>query len=380
LVLKIDLVGPAYPFRGGISSFTTLLFRAMAGRHETRYYSFRRQYPAFLYPGRSDRDESPRAPREAAAQPLLDSLDPATWLRVAARIVHGRPDLLLLPWWSAYWTAPFLTIASIVKRRTEAKVLILCHNVEDHGKGRFAAPAVRLFLRRGDRFLVFSTDERDKLARIVGRRPIGVTRHPSYGPLGLEAVPKAAARRALGLAENKIILFFGYVRPYKGLDVLLEAMPRILERTDARLLVAGEFWGGSSRTREKIRARGIAGKVTIIDRYLPYDEIPLVFGAADLLVLPYLSVTACGPLQMAQTFRLPVVASRLGSLADNVLEGRTGFLAPPGDPVALAETIVGFFARGDAAAMAEAIAARDAEYGWDRIVADIEEIVVRPTS
>jgi glycosyltransferase involved in cell wall biosynthesis len=380
--MKIDLVGPSYPFRGGISHFTTLLFRALLDRgHETRFYSFRRQYPRLLFPGPTDRDENPSALREERAIPLLDALDPLSWLRVGRRVGRDRPDLVILPWWSAWWAGPFRTIARTARRRGGARVLFLCHNIEDHEKRTIGPTLARAALRNGDLFIVLSAAEKDKLARLVGEKPIAAARHPSYAALGGPPLARAEARALLGLpAEAKVLLFFGLVRPYKGLSVLLDALPLLPRTMDVRLVVAGEIWGAAEDYRKKIDRLGIGGRVALLDRYVRNDEIPAFFSAADLLVLPYLSATASGALRLAQAYRLPAVASRVGALADEIVEGRTGALVPPGDPGALAEAITRLLESGELGAMAAEIAAGDGDYSWDRLVETIEELALSPTS
>jgi glycosyltransferase involved in cell wall biosynthesis len=347
--LRIALVGPGHPFRGGIAHHTTLLARHLRTRHDVLFVSLSRQYPRWLFPGRTDRDPS-EAPLAEPAERLLAPLAPTTWWRSGRRVAAFEPDLVVLPWWSPVWAPCLAVVARLCRRWTNARVVFVCHNVLPHEGGGLAARLlVRLALGQGDAFIVHSAADEASLGRLLGghaaRCPVRRGVLPSLAVAapdeGAPAAARAAARRRLGLPANgSVALFFGFVRPYKGLAVLIEALPLVLPRVpDLRLLVAGEFWEPAHQHMARAGALGVAGHVSIDDRYVPNEEVGAYFAAADLVVLPYLEASQSGVVTQAAAFGLPAVASRVGGLPDSIVDGVTGLLVPPGDAVALADAI-----------------------------------------
>ncbi len=368
--MRVCLIGPSHPFRGGVAHHTTLLYRHLRARHQVTFYAFRRQYPPWLFPGRTDRDPSRRPLREDGVEPLLDSLDPRTWRDVARRVAEARPDLVVLPWWTAFWTPQFLTIARGA-RAAGARLLAICHNVVDHDARPGARWCARAVLGRVDHCLVHSAEDEARLRALLPACSVSRAFHPLYDFSRAGLRPTAEARAHLGVAGDTI-LFFGFVRPYKGVDDLLQAMPRVLARRPVTLLVVGEFWGGSTGFARRVAALGLAGAVRWVDRYVPNEEVALYFSAADVVVLPYVSGTASGVVQTAYGLDRPVVATRVGALAEVVEDGVTGYLVPPGDPAALADAIVRFYAEGRAAELVDNVRRRRERYSWPALVALIE--------
>ncbi len=341
--MKIDLIGPSHPFRGGISHYTTLLFRHLKEKHTTRFYSFKRQYPRFLFPGATDRDDSLAPLMDEEARPVLDSLNPFSWLRTAARVVKDKPELTIFPWWVVFWAPQFLTIIFYLRLFSKTKILFICHNVLEHEGHSFKYWLSKRVLSRGDYFIVHSSEERTRLIETIGERPVAVCFHPTYEVFNEGEITQDQAREKLQIAEDNVLLFFGFVREYKGLRYLLEAMPDIVKTVDARLVIAGEFWQGRDAYLAMIEELGIGHKVTVVDRYIPNEEMPAYFSAADLVVLPYVSVTGSGQVQLAFGFERPVVVSRIGSLSEVVRDKETGFLVAPESPSEIAEAVAGFF-------------------------------------
>ncbi|MCB0216411.1 MAG: glycosyltransferase [Chloroflexi bacterium] len=385
--MKIVLVGPTHPFRGGIAHYSTQLARHLATRHALTFISFRRQYPRLLFPGRGDRDPSAR-PIEVGAERLLAPLEPWTWWRSARRLAEARPDLVIFQWWVPFWAPSLASLAWLARRWTGARILFVCHNVLPHDGGRLWERAlIRLALGQGDAWLLHS--ERDEAAlrallpgRVTRREAAAPGRraiHRALLPLHGIATPldRVEARRRLDLPEGApVALFFGFVRRYKGLDQLIAALPTVLARQPAlRLLVAGEFWEPAEGYRAQARALGVADALRIDDRYIPNEEVGAYFAAADLLVMPYLQATQSGVVTLAIDQGLPIVATRVGGLPEAVEDGVTGTIVPPADPAALATAILALLE--DAALRtrlaAGARAARE-RFGWDPLLALIEAI------
>lgn len=338
--MRIALVGPTYPYRGGIAHHTTLLSEALRKDHDVLFVSFTRQYPKFLFPGKTDKDPSAAGLAPAEVEYLLDSVNPWTWATTAKRIARFRPDLLVLPWWVAFWTPQFLTLSVLVRLLCGAKTALLCHNVVEHEAGAWKKIATRIILSRADRIVTQSSLETERVRELVGRNaPVVTGFHPTYAPLGGAPMDRNEARASLGVEKDKALLFFGFVRQYKGLDVLLEAMPDVLAEHDVELLVVGEFWKDKASYLEQIEELGIAGHVRIVDDYVPNEKISGYFAAADLVVQPYRSATGSGISQLAFGLRRPVVATKVGNLEEVVEDGVSGRLVAPGDAKALANAL-----------------------------------------
>ena len=374
--MKCVLVGPTYPFRGGISHYTTLLCENLRSRHEVDFYTFTRQYPSFLFPGRTDRDPS-KLPLRADAIPLIDPVNPLTWLRAARRIRDSQPDLLIMQWWVPYWAPPFATIAFLVRRSAEAKICFICHNVVPHERRVVDRVLARLTLSQGHSFIVHSQGDEAQLRDLLPQPYVVRTVHPVYDFFRQDGLQDqvSEAREALNLPDRKVLLFFGFVRPYKGLEYLLEAMPKVLTEIDAHLLVVGEFWAPESEYTRYIDDLGLSEHVTIVNRYIPNEEVAAFFSAADVVVLPYTEATQSGVAQIAYGLKKPVITTTVGGLGEVVKHGETGFLVPPADSEALANAIVRYFQEELSAQFAANIRDQLHCFSWASLVELIEAVV-----
>jgi glycosyltransferase involved in cell wall biosynthesis len=372
------VIGPTYPYRGGISHYTTLLVEHLRKKHDVKLYSYVRQYPGFLFPGETDKDPSQLVLR-TDCEYLVDPINPLTWLEVFWRIRRYHPDALILQWWVPYWTPTLATISFLVKALTSIKILYICHDIAPpDGGGPFDRYLARFVLRRGDSFIVHSRDNLEKLNRMLSRDDVHVTVHPSYDMFN-DGHPRsrAEAQARLGVQGNTI-LFFGFVRLYKGLEYLLKALPEVAKRLDVQLLVAGEFWIPESYYREFIDDESIADRVKIVNRYIPNEEVPDYFAAADVVICPYVAGSQSGAVQLAYGFGKPVIVTDAGGIADVVKDGKTGLVVPPRDSPALAEAIVRYFEDGLADKFAREIQKEEQKslFAWETLVELIERLSV----
>jgi len=371
--MKICLIGPTYPFRGGISHYTTLLFKCLLKRHEVYFFAFKRQYPRWLFPGKTDIDPSQIRIQEEGTQKILDSMDPISWVRVASKIIKANSDLLIIPWWVAFWTPQFWTISVLVKLFSNTRILFLCHNVVEHESHWIKKFLTRSVLRHGDLFVVHSAEDEKNLLAIFDTAKVKRSFHPTYDVFNQGDFNEVSIKGRLGIKGN-VILFFGFVREYKGLKYLLKALPEVLSKIEVTLLVVGEFWKDKKDYISLIDRLGIKGNIVLVDEYVPNEEIGEYFSMCDLVVQPYVSATGSGVIQTAFGFNKPVVATTVGCLPEVIEDGKTGYLVPPESPYEIAQAIIAFFCEGNKQAFYENIEKEKYRFSWDRMVDVIEEL------
>lgn len=374
MTAKICIVGPAYPYRGGIAHYTFLLAKELAKQNDVSIFTFTRMYPDFLFPGRTQYDES-AAPLSSSAARTLDSVLPWTWVRTGQAIARENPAMVLFQWFHPFF-APSYTGASLVARTLQprTRIIYLCHNIYPHERPRLFKPLVPHFLRAADAFVCHSKQDSQTLRDLGLSQPIVLSDHPTYEVFNSTPISREQARLRLGI-EGDVLLFFGYVRRYKGLRYLIEAMPSILRRRPrAQALIVGEFYDDRSRYERLIERLDIEKHVRIIDRYVPNEEVSVYFSAADLVVQPYTAATQSGITQIAYGFTRPVIVTRVGGLPETVEEGRTGFLVPPRDHESIARAALHFFESDLGRQFEQAIADRRSRFGWDRLAASIMQL------
>ena len=371
--MKICLIGPTYPFRGGISHYTTLLFRNLKKKHDVSFFSFKRQYPQRLFPGKTDIDPSQIHIKEKGVERILDSMNPLSWLIVAWKIAKLKPDLFIIPWWVSFWAPQFLTISILVKLFSETKILFLCHNVVEHESKWIDRILTRSVLKKGNYFIVHSQEDHDNLKAVFPHANVRKTFHPTYDVFNLSDFDPQEIRKCFGIAGN-VLLFFGFVREYKGLKYLLEAIPKVLLTVPVTLLVVGEFWKDKDYYLDLVDKLSIKKNVIFVDEYIPNEEVGKYFSAADLVVQPYISATGSGIIQIAFGFHKPVIATRVGCLPEVVKDGETGYLVSPESSSDIATAIIKFFHKKQAEEFAENIKKDNYRFSWDRMVEVIEDI------
>lgn len=360
--MRVCLIGPSYPYRGGISHFTQMLAREFGTRHDVSVVTFSRLYPSFLFPGRTQFDES-ESPLAIESARLIDSINPFSWRRAADAVVALRPDVVVFQWWHPFFAPAFHALCGRIRRRSTARVVYLCHNVLPHESSPVDRALTRWGMARADAFVVQSREDGKTLAALRPGAPIEFNPMPVFDLFSAHAPDRDTARRRLELG-GRVVLFFGLIRPYKGLRTLLEAFARARADLDATLLVVGEFYEPRGPYDALVQSLGIGPDVRIVDHYVPNEEVGAYFQAADLVVLPYVTATQSAIVQTAFSFRTPVIVTAVGGLPDVVDDGVTGFVVPPGDPDALAAAMRRFFAEGAGPGMREAIAASGQRFSW----------------
>ncbi len=371
--MRFAFVGTAYPMRGGIAQYNALLCRELAREgHDVSFFSFTRQYPSFLFPGKTQIEEG-ADPAPVHARATVDSINPRSWLTTADAIAREKPDVLMFKYWMPFFAPAFGSIARRVKKRVRGcKVVLICDNVIPHEHRPLDAGLTRYMLNAADAFVVMSKSVLEDLRRFRPGAPARLIPHPLYTHFG-EPIERRIARSRLGWkAEERVLLFFGYIRRYKGLDVLLRAMPAIKARTGARLVVLGEFYEDRVPYDTIVADAGLSGgDVTMTGEYVPSESVGVTFSASDLVVLPYRDATQSGIVQVAFQLERPVLCTRVGGLEEMVTDGATGLIIPPEDEGALADAVERYFANNMEAKLVAEIRRVKAGMGWDSLARGI---------
>ncbi|MHA7815621.1 MAG: glycosyltransferase [Pseudohaliea sp.] len=336
------------------------------------YCGYRRQYPQWLYPGRGDRDEANAALIEPGLQPLIDSLNPLSLRQAAGEVAAFEPALIVLPWWTWFWAPHMAYLVPALRRRLPGcRIVFLCHNARPHEQHRLGNWLAWRTLALGDAVLTQSRQDEAELRMQLTGVPVAFVEHPSYRFYDSESLQRSSAREQLALTRPTL-LFFGFVRRYKGLDILLRALPEVLQVLDVELVVAGEFWEDTGDYDGLVRSLALEGRVRIENRYLSHEEVATYFAAADAVVLPYRSVTASGVAKLAFGCGRAVIASDLAPLRDAVTHDVTGLLFTPEDPQALAAQLIHFFADNRQSDLEANIRTRSQGCDWSTVVRALE--------
>lgn len=329
--MKITILGPAHPYRGGLASIMQIMARTFARRgHEVDIRTFTLQYPSLLFPGESQTVTTP-PPADLRITRCVNTVNPLNWWRVGRAIRRERPDFVLLKYWTPFMAPCFGSIARLVRRNGHTKVLCQIDNVEPHEHHFVDRPFNRYFLRSVDGFVYMSEQVHRELAAYT-QTPALFSPHPLFENFG-ERLERSEACVRLGLDPScRYVLFFGLIRDYKGLDLLLDAWARLRREGQTqgrRLIVAGEFYTAKEPYLRQIAEAGLQDEVVLHDRFIPDEEVRYYFSAVDFVVQPYKTATQSGVTQIAYQFCLPMVVTRVGGLPEIVPDGRVGYICEP---------------------------------------------------
>lgn len=338
---KIVIIGPAYPLRGGLAAFNERLTEELQRmNHEVVLYTFSLQYPSFLFPGKTQYSTSP-PPEGLKIKVVINAVNPLNWIKVGRQIKKEKADLIICRYWLPFMAPCFGTILRFIKQKQHAERVAILDNVIPHEKRPGDKVFTNYFIRSCDRFIAMSNTVLTDLRRFSKDKPIQLLPHPLYDNFG-PIVAAEKARDHLNLKqEDKIILFFGFIRRYKGLDILLEAMA-YLKGTGIKLLVAGEFYEDGKMYHAIIEKHNLSQQVILQTNYIADQEVKYYFCAADLVVQPYRSATQSGITPMAYHFEVPMVVTNVGGLPEQVPDQKAG-LVTKSEPKAIAEAVRNFF-------------------------------------
>lgn len=344
---RIVIIGPAYPLRGGLASFNQRLAEEFIKEgNECELISFSLQYPSLLFPGKTQYNEGP-APEGLTIHSIINSINPANWLSVGKRLQKQQPDLIIVRFWIPFMGPALGTILRLVKKNKHTKIICIADNIIPHERRLGDRNFTRFFLKSCDAFVTMSEKvladlrqfEKTKLSRLV--------QHPLYDNFGAP-ISKNKARNYLQLPEEaKIILFFGFIRKYKGLDLLLEAMAdQRIKKSGIKLLIAGEFYEDEKTYLQSIESNQLQDDVILRNHFIADEEVKYYLCAADTVVQPYRNATQSGVTPLAYHFEKPMVVTNVGGLPDLVPDHKVGLVCEP-NPTAIASAILEYYQLGE---------------------------------
>jgi glycosyltransferase involved in cell wall biosynthesis len=372
---KIVLLSPAHPLRGGIAAFTERFAQELQSEgHEVSIYSFSLQYPGFLFPGKTQYSSDP-APPGLRIKTTVNSVNPLNWLKVGLELRRLRPDAILPRYWLPFMGPCLGTILRLAKLNGHTKVVAIADNILPHEKRPGDRQFTQYFLGPVDACIVMSQSVEEDLRLFSKTKPAACIPHPIYDNYG-EKVGREAALAHLGLDKNqRYLLFFGFIRDYKGLDLLLEAMadPRI-RQMNLKLIVAGEYYGNREAYEKQIQGLGLENQLVLKTDYIPSEEVRYYFGAADLVVQPYKSATQSGISQMAYHFEKPMVVTAVGGLPEIVPQGKAGYVVPV-EAEAIAGAVIDFYQNNKEAALTAGVKNEKKRFSWQTMVEGLESLL-----
>lgn len=363
--MKISIIGPAWPYRGGIAAFNErLAHQLQAEGHSVRLYTFTLQYPGFLFPGKTQYSVEP-APKDLCIERTVNSCNPFSWICTGRRIRKECPDLLIAAYWLPFMAPALGTICRMAKSNKHTRVIALLHNLIPHEHRPGDKMFSRYFIGSVDAAVSLSKSVLDEISLFNASLPRVFSPHPLYDNFG-EKISREEACAKLGLTPDvRYLLFFGLIRDYKGLDWLLEAFAEFQKRQSdsqqIRLIIAGEFYSDGTKYHEQAKTLGIEDSIIWRSEFVSDSDVKYYFGAADLIVQPYKTATQSGVTQIAYHFEKPMLVTRVGGLAEIVPNGKVGYTVDP-EIHAIADALLDFVTRHPD--FSEGILDEKKQYSW----------------
>ncbi|MBQ4475230.1 MAG: glycosyltransferase [Bacteroidales bacterium] len=372
--MKIIIVGSAHPYRGGLASFSErLASEFVAEGHDVEIVTFTLQYPSFLFPGKTQFTDSPKPQLDIVRR--INSINPFNWMKVGREIRDKNADMVIFCYWMSFMAPSFGKIARIVHRNGKTKCIALVHNMIPHEQNILDKILPPYFVKSMDGFIALSKSVADDINHFdKHNKPKTFSPHPIYDHYGIH-LDRNEALQQLGLDQNcKYVLFFGLVRAYKGLDLLIDAFAdEKLRDSNIKLIVAGEFYQDESIYRKQISDLGIEAKIIIHNEFIPDDKVNLYFSAADIIAQTYKSATQSGVTQIAFHFEKPMLVTNVGGLGEIVINGKSGYVVEP-KANEIADALSDFFEKSRSAEFEQAVRTEKSKYAWNIMTGRILEL------
>lgn len=380
---KIIIIGPAYPYRGGNSLFVSHVYDILKEKFEVKIYNYKLLYPSILFPGKTQFDESGKTIKQAPNKRLVNSINPFNWIKVASLIKNENANLVVFDWWHPFFSFCHFAISTLIKSKYINKILFITENVISHEANVVDKSLTRIGLSNASAFLSLSEKVEKDLEFIANDRKVYRSELPVYDCYNFDDKKNnSSTKKDFGFDENsKLLLFFGYVRKYKGLDLLIDALAELVKKDNTyKLLAAGEFYDDEKYYRDKIKTLNLDASVTLLNEFIPNEEVAKYFQPSDLVVLPYRSATQSGILNLAYGFYKPVLVTDVGGLAEFVDSGKTGYVIQPESQKDLIDGIINFFNQREKINFEENIKSRVSQNAFnslpelfDKIITDLEK-------
>lgn len=372
--MHVIIVGPAYPYRGGIAALNErLAYEYQKQGHKVEIYTFTLQYPNFLFPGKTQYSESP-APEDLKIYRKINSCNPFNWIKIGKEIKKKNPDLVITRFWLPFMAPCLGTIERVVKRNKHTKVVSLVDNIIPHEKRIGDKIFASYFVKSTQGFVAMSRSVLEDLSLFDSKKPRVYSPHPLYDHYGLR-ISNQEAQNNLGLDTScKYVLFFGFIRGYKGLDLLLDAFGnKRLRELNVKLIVAGEFYGNEEQYMKQIKDLGIEDRVELHTYFIPDDKVNNYFCAADIVAQPYKTATQSGVTQVAFHFEKSMLVTNVGGLPEIVPHGKIGYVVEP-DANEIAKALIDFYENEREKEFEQNVKEEKRKYEWVNMIEAFEKL------
>jgi len=363
---KVIIIGPAHPLRGGLATFNhRLATEFISMGHHCSIWSFSLQYPSFLFPGKTQYSDEP-APESISIQSKINSVNPLNWINVGKQLKKEKPDIIVVRYWLPFMGPALGTVLRQAKKNKHTQIICIADNVIPHEKRLGDVAFTKYFTKACNGFITMSDKVMNDLRQFT-QKPAKLVQHPLYDNFGT-IISKEEARKHLDISnETKIVLFFGFIRKYKGLDLLLKAIPNLKSKiTNLKFLIAGEFYEDEKPYQDLINELGIRNELILKTQFISDSEVKYYLCAADVLVQPYKNATQSGVTPLAYYFEKPMVVTNVGGLPDLVPHEKCGLVAQP-EPASIADAISRFFELGEQHFIPH-LRQEKLKYSWSNIV------------
>lgn len=371
---RIIIIGPAHPLRGGLATYNQLLATKLQEQgNKVKIVTFSLQYPDFLFPGQTQFSTESK-PADLDIEVSLNSINPLNWLSLGNRLKNEKPDLVILRYWMPFMGPSLGTVSRIIRKNKHTKVVAITDNIIPHEKRFFDTPFTKYFLKSCDGFVTMSEAVLDDLKQFNVSQPSAYNPHPmyeSFGPL----LAKSEAKQKLGLDENvNYLLFFGFIRKYKGLDILLEAIAdKRIQDLGIKLIIAGEYYDKPDDYKALIKKHDLENALIQANDFIPDSEVNLYFSACDMVVQTYKSATQSGVTQVAYYYNKPMLVTNVGGLAELVPHEKVGYVTDV-DVKQISDSIVDFYTNKREAEFTENVITERNRFTWDSMIARLFEV------
>lgn len=369
--MKIAILSPFYPFRGGLAQLNARLYTELSGNNEVKAFTFTTLYPDVLFPGKTQFVTEGDTAQAVDSIRVLNSVNPFTYIKTARRINKFSPDLLIIPYWMSFMSPAFGTVCRFLNKKT--KVLSLVHNAISHERAFMEKPLAKYFFNACDAFIVMSEPVKKDLLSLRKNAKILLQDHPIYDQYK-DKTDKLTAREKLNISpDKKTLLFFGFIRDYKGLDLLIQSTNDLT--SDYQLIIGGECYGSFDKYAALINESSLKDNIKVYDHYINDDMVSLLFSAADVLVLPYRSATQSGVIAMAYQLETPIIATNVGALGDTIKEAQTGLVVENVSPQDIASSIRKYFEEDKSEVFLSNIRSEKERLSWKSFIYSVERFI-----